>query len=81
MKRGIGVKLQAWMRENRWTDKGFAEKFTAHTGDHCSRRTVENWRKGIAVPRPKAANAIKEITGGAVTSDDHMAAYLKKQAS
>lgn len=80
MKRGIGVKLEAWMRENRYSDRLFAVKIQESSGKPCSRRAVENWRKGIAVPRPEAAAAIKEVTGGAVTYDDHMATFLARKA-
>lgn len=41
--------------------------------------TVYRWRDGVKVPRPEQTAALAELTGGAVTADDHHAAYVARK--
>lgn len=63
------TKLDRWMKENRYSDRLFAEKL-ATVGVRVSARTVESWRQGRAMPRKKALGGIKTVTNDEVLPND-----------
>jgi hypothetical protein len=72
--------LGRWMAENRYSDPAFAREINARLTKRglasISHRSVQNWRKGLAVPQAVVAEVIDEITGSAITasimsSDSH----------
>ncbi len=68
------TKLQAWMRDNRWSDPAFASALNVilerEGSKPISAKSVAKWRRGDGVPRPATQRAIKELTADAVTADD-----------
>lgn len=66
------------MRDNRWSDPAFSNSINEilRRSNHkpISAKSVAKWRRGDGVPRPATQLAIRELTGGAVTPDDLVAA-------
>jgi hypothetical protein len=71
------MRLQDWMRQERYTDAAFIElvNHALLRDGHPAYdwRSVRPWRIGKVVPRPVVVVAIAEVTKGAVTYTDHVA--------
>jgi hypothetical protein len=66
------MKLETWMRENRYSDPAFAREVSKVANHIYSARSVENWRRGFSMPRFEAVEAMRAVTAGAVTYEDHV---------
>lgn len=66
-------RFAVWLRENRYTDPQFAAAMAkALETPRFSSRTVEKWRIGKSIPRPRNMGAIKAITKGEITADSFL---------
>ena len=66
------TKLDLWMKQNRYTDRLFAEAISKDLSRSISARAVYKWRHKLAVPRVAAINAIIRITDNTVTANDFL---------
>jgi hypothetical protein len=68
------VRLDVWMKENRYTDLAFINEVNKILKDQDANvytwRAVSAWRKGVCVPRPMVLAAIHAVTSGQVTRQD-----------
>ncbi|MER2263533.1 hypothetical protein [Methylobacterium oxalidis] len=66
------MQLDAYIRENKLTDEGFARLL----GPNVSEWAVRKWRYGQRIPRLAQQLRIAEVTHGAVTANDFVAAVI-----
>lgn len=73
MKHPADTKFAKWLENNRYSDPAFAAKMMELDPDrHYAVKTVENWRRGRAMPRKRALTHISTITNGEITADAFM---------
>lgn len=73
------MELKVWMRRNDYTADSFRKQIETLTGEELSVKAVYNWSQGITLPRGSKIDAIKTLTGGQVTYDDHAAKHREYQ--
>ena len=70
------MKLMQWMRDNQETDESLMNKINdilkTQGVKPYSWRSVQPWRRGDCVPKPMIVAAIRAVTHGAVTYEDHV---------
>jgi hypothetical protein len=76
--------LRDWMELERYSDPRFASEINGvliRKGlARFSARSVQNWRKGICLPRLQIIEAIEEFTKGQVLYKDHAEAVHQWKA-
>lgn len=64
------MKLSAWLKENKLTQKQFLEKATSDYSGSFSYHALVKWCSGQRIPRPEDMKVIHQATDGNVAPND-----------